>query len=339
MVWNKNYEIMAKSPSPVDYDARWKVLIKSLPGPFIKRFFPKLYKEIDWAREVKFLDKELLKLLADFRKKGSRQGDILMELNLLSGKQQLVLIHIEAQHGFDVSLPERMFITFYRLRDAQPGIPVASMALYTGSKVPKVHGRYNYEFHDTKLVYQFPAFLVREQKEEDLLASDNPIDLAILAALYVIKAKHDTEKSVAFKRMLARLCFERGYSKQETINLFTFVLFLVRIPEQEDFKLNQEIMDTYFDDIDDDPGVIPIVENSPKLADFLLKKFILGKSLKERDEERDKEREIALITRLLELGSEPVFISQALNMELERVKSLIEQIQKNKKPTDKKDPK
>jgi hypothetical protein len=42
-----------------DYDNPWKSIIELYFRDFIQFFFPWIEPEIDWSREVKFLDKEL----------------------------------------------------------------------------------------------------------------------------------------------------------------------------------------------------------------------------------------------------------------------------------------
>ena len=318
-------------PQP-DYDARWKDLIKSLPRRFVKRFFPLLHDLIDWEKGVRFLDKELAKLLADFDKKGERRGDVLMEFHLKNGKIQLVLIHIETQHIFDITVPERMFITFYRLRDKYPGVPVAALALYTGSQVPAVFDCYKYEFHETKLTYNYPTFQVRNQKAEELLTSDDPIDLAILAGLCVLEMKGDVEKTFHFKRKLARLCFERGATKAEIATLLNFVSFLIALPEQEQAVYEHEIGHLLIETA----MPKPLIEENPTLAKAYLH-FLMGMSLEERDRERDREREQAFnrksIIRLYQLGSTPEFIAKALNLEIAFVKTTIEEFKNSEQPS------
>jgi len=123
-------------PQP-DFDARWKEIIELLHPDFIAFFFSNLVPKIDWKIPVKFLDKELQQLFADWKTKGKRTGDMLLEYQLLDGKKQLVLIHIEVQHTFQKTFSWRMFCTFTRLIQKYPNKKLTSIAIYTGNKIAK----------------------------------------------------------------------------------------------------------------------------------------------------------------------------------------------------------
>ncbi len=322
-----------------DYDARWKHLIKALHRQFVKRFFPLLYDLIDWTKEVQFLDKELLKLLADFNKKGVLHGDVLMQYHLKDGKTQLVLIHVEAQHIFDIKLPERMFTSFYRLRDQHPGVPVAALALYTGSEIPAVFDRYVYEFEETRLEYRFKTYIVKNQNPEALLQTGDPIDLAILAAWYLLDSKNDLDKAIRYKRTLIKLCVQKGFSKQEIAVLLTFVSFLIAIPHQEDKILKEEIMETLAD------RELPLYVELPWLAEFLAERFMIKEAVdiyaRQKGEEIALERVEAKVRKEMEakarernvksvikqhlLGMKPQVIADVQDVDLKFVQAVIRQ--------------
>jgi hypothetical protein len=63
----------------------------------------------------------------------------------------------------------------------------------------------------TKLSYLFRHYAVCEQKEEDLIASDNVFALIILAIKYVIDSPNDYAKRFDFKKKLFKLLIERNY--------------------------------------------------------------------------------------------------------------------------------
>ncbi|HFA49461.1 MAG TPA: hypothetical protein ENJ95_10650 [Bacteroidetes bacterium] len=300
-----------------DYDARWKDLIKGLHRYFVAKFFPNLYPQIDFTKKVRFLDKEMQKLFADWDKKGPVRGDILMELQLKKGGKQFILIHVEAQHGYDQTLPERMFVTFYRLRDKYPNVPLTAIALYTGDKVPSSPGVYEYKFEGTELVYQFPAFTVKDQDEAELLASDNPIDLAILAGLYVLKVKNNLRKAVLYKRKLAELCFERGYNQQASIDLINFVSFLIALPDKEQEKYEEEVINIF------KMKSIPLIQQDPANSRIAIY-MVLGEFLEDRDKRRDREKNKKTVLKAFQkLKMNEKEIADFFEIELKEVKAII----------------
>ncbi len=314
---------MSKTLPVPDYDSQWKTLFKSLPKYVILRFFPTLYLLIDWTKGVRFLDKELQKVLPDFGKKRNPHGGRADGIPLESRGKRLVLVHLEAQHIFDILLPERMFTTFYRLKDWFPGVHITALALYSGEDVPKVFDRYEYEFEGVKLTYIFNALLVKEQQEESLLNSDNPIDLALLAGLYVLKSKNDIQKAGDYKRKLARLCFERGYSKKAIRVLLNFVSFLIALPEQESRKfvneLNKLIMEPQ----------AALIDTMPYASQPAQRMLFGGKLFEEVVREREKEKLKLAVWRFHLSGVLPKTIANAMEIPLPVVHGLIKAYTEN----------
>ncbi len=313
---------MSKHFSRPNYDARWKDLVKAQHRHFMQKFYPALYPQIDFEKGVRFLDKELQKLLADWDKKGYRQGDLLLEYFLKTGKKQLVLVHIEIQHGFDSQLPRRMFITYYRIRDRFPEVPLTAFALYTGPKTPVPLDTYEEVFEGSTLSYRFNTFVVKAQREEALLRSANPIDLAILAGLYVLKIKDDAQRALHYKLKLARLCLEKGYDKQAIRDLIIFVSFLIALPEPQQIEYEKNILQI----LDMEP--IPLIQEDPANA-RIVEYLLLGKTLEERDMERDKERDMErILISHFELNLKPNIIAKAFGLDLKFVKKVIEEAKK-----------
>ena len=79
-----------------DYDSPWKDLLDHYFEHFKKFFFPAAYAQIDWARGVELLDKELQKITADAAL-GRRTVDKLVKVRLLTGTDVIALIHCEVQ--------------------------------------------------------------------------------------------------------------------------------------------------------------------------------------------------------------------------------------------------
>ena len=55
--------------SNTDFDNPWKTVIELYFHEFVGFFFPSIESEIDWSREITFLDKELRKIF--------REGEII----------------------------------------------------------------------------------------------------------------------------------------------------------------------------------------------------------------------------------------------------------------------
>lgn len=72
-------------------------------------------------------------------------------------------------------------------------------------------------------------------------ASDNPFAAAIKAQLKAMETKGDDEQRYQWKQKLIFDLYHRGYERQQIINLFRFIEWVVKIPAELQTKLEDEI--------------------------------------------------------------------------------------------------
>jgi len=77
-------------------DSAWKEAIETYFCDFVKLFFAKMAKDIDFEKGYEFLDKEFAKIVSD-AKIGKRYADVLVKVYLQNGRERWLLIHIEVQ--------------------------------------------------------------------------------------------------------------------------------------------------------------------------------------------------------------------------------------------------
>lgn len=229
---------------PIDHDTRWKVLITLLFKDFTAFFLPEIYPLVDWTKRPVPLDKELHQLIADKFKAGNVISDKLFKVYLKGGGEQLLLIHIEIESSNNPNIDERMFVYFYRIYDTF-GKVVTALAIFTGDSVPKNYNRFEYEKLGTKAIYEYNTFCLKDMSEEELLVSDNPFALAVLAAKYVNLSNNKDELRYDFKRILFRLAIERKYDFEKIDALLEFIELLLVLPENLENKFVTEMEDTY----------------------------------------------------------------------------------------------
>ncbi|MCW5558900.1 MAG: cytosolic protein, partial [Verrucomicrobiae bacterium] len=66
--------------------------------PFLRLCFLRIHATIDWRRPVEFLDKELQKIVRDAQT-GPLRVDLLVQVFLLNGLEEWLLIHIENERA------------------------------------------------------------------------------------------------------------------------------------------------------------------------------------------------------------------------------------------------
>ena len=228
----------------IDYDTHWKEIIEAQFEDFIAFFLPDAYEIIDFEQPVEFLEQEFHKLIADKFKKGKAINDKLVKVFLKDGTEKWILIHIEVQSSHETDFAKRMFIYFYRIFDKYEQ-ELTPLAIYTGESVPRNYDRFEYNFLGTKNTYKFNAYQVRKAKEADLLQSDNPFALAVLATKYSYQFKGDKYKKFTFKKELFALAEKKKYSYIQVSNLLKFIFFILRLPNNLEIQFINDVNNTF----------------------------------------------------------------------------------------------
>jgi Domain of unknown function (DUF4351) len=221
-------------------DTPWKQILESYFPQFMAFFFPEAYSQIDWNRGFEFLDGELQQITLE-AETGKRITDKLVKVYLQNGREQWIVAHIEIQNQKEDEFGERVFVYFSRLRDKFKR-EVASFAVLGDTDVNWRPNSFNRETLGFNIQVSFPiAKLVDyKRRKEDLKFSDNPFAVVVLAhlAAQATKAKESQERRRKQKFALTKLLYSRGYSRQEVIDLFRFVDWVLTLPPEmeEAFK-------------------------------------------------------------------------------------------------------
>ncbi|MBM7556852.1 Rpn family recombination-promoting nuclease/putative transposase [Halanaerobacter jeridensis] len=287
-------------------DLLWKEIIEDLFEDFIKFFLPDLYSRIDFSQGYEFLDKELANIV-DKTLKGKRMSDRLVKVYLEDGTENWILAHLEVQGYKEKEFSERMFRYFYRIYDRY-NKKITALAIFSEDNEGYKPNKFEYEFYGTKIDYQYNTYKILEQNEEELLASDNPFALVVLAGLYALEAKNEEQRRYKFKKKLFGLLINRGYERDKAYNIFQFldgILFLPTALEKEFQKNIVEIIGG------DDMGVKKEMTNL----------YQAGK------EEGIKEGELKLVKNLLETDVEIDKIAEASGLSKEQIERIKEKSQ------------
>jgi hypothetical protein len=223
-------------------DQIWKDLIQKLFEKFVEFFIPDLYPEINFNKGYEFLDKELNKILPKSQSK-NRRADKLIKVFLKNGKEKWILIHTEIQGYEDETFADRMFTSFYRIYDEYKK-KIVALAVFTDSDVNFKPEKFEYNFFQTELTYKYRTYKAIEQNENELLKSDNPFSLVILATKYAIESKKKEDIKLNFKIKLAKLLLQRNYNREEIIEIFKFIDVLLELKNESNRKIYyQEVME------------------------------------------------------------------------------------------------
>jgi len=213
------------------YDMPWKAALEHAFSDFMVFFFPSLSPQVDWARRLRFCDKELAGVSFGAAT-DSMIADKLVEVCLLDGSVQWVLIHIEVQAQRDASLARRVLDYNYRIFK-QYEQPVASLVLLADEDPKWRPDAFHSRVLGTVMGISFTnaKLLDYANRTEELQASDNPFAWVTLAHLRTQQARHDADQLYAAKSQLTRLLFEHGWSKERIIVLFKVINWMMVLPE------------------------------------------------------------------------------------------------------------
>jgi hypothetical protein len=225
-----------------DLDSPWKDILHRYFQEFMEFFFPTAHEDIDWSRGYEFLDKEFQKIVRD-AELGRRLLDKLVKVWRKDGEEAWVLAHVEIQGREEEDFAKRIYIYNYRIFDRYDR-PVASLVILADEHLRWHPRRFGYSLWGCEASLKFPAVKLRdfEADWETLETSSNPFSVVVMAHLKTMATRDDPANRLNWKLGLVKMLYERGYSRQDVIELFRFIDWLMVLPEE----LEQSFSDAVF---------------------------------------------------------------------------------------------
>jgi formaldehyde-activating enzyme involved in methanogenesis len=173
------------------------------------------------------------------------------------------------------------------------------------------------------VIYRFNAFSVRQAVEKDLLASDNPFALVILAAKYQMKTRKDAQKRYSFKRKLVNLALKRKYERPTIIALLRFVHLLISLPKTLEIQFEQELVKQLKNN-----DAMELTQSQKRIAHTVYE-AVYGQSLEERDLQQQVVEKTNIARRLLKLRTLTIEqVAETTNLPVATIKSIQEDLTK-----------
>ena len=223
------------------YDSPWKEMLERYFPDFMAFFFPGAYREIDWSRGYESLDQDLQQVVRD-AELGERLVDKLMKVWRRNGEEQIVFAHIEVQGEYEATFEQRMFVYNYRIYDRYRK-PVVSLAVLGDDRDGWRPSAYGYELWGCRVALSFPIVKLADYNDRwsELEASDNVFAVAVMAHLKTRTTRRDPESRLRWKIRLMRRLYEGGYERQDVLELFRFIDWLLRLPPTLESRFNDEL--------------------------------------------------------------------------------------------------
>ncbi len=210
-----------------DFDGAWKEALPLYFKVFMMMYFPDIAGLIDWSEPPKWLDKEISQVIGRVKSK-NRAVDLLVQVRLLSGDSQRILIHIEFQSSWQKDFEER-------LTDYNCGL---RFTLKQHVVTLAILGDLDPNWLPTENLFQFGGFLAHHRfpvcKLVTRLESDWKEDwsLPVVLARAQIEALRTADNPPArakAKWKLVRRLYDLKLSKDEIRELFRLIDWMMHL--------------------------------------------------------------------------------------------------------------
>ena len=224
-----------------DFDNPWKEAISLYFRPFMKFFFPRIEEEIDWERGYEFLDQEFQQVVRE-AETGKAYTDKLVKVWMVNGTEIWVLVHIEVQSQAQEEFPERMYIYNYRIYDRYRK-PVVSLAILADEREAWRPDRYREELWGWYVEMGFPTVKLLDYRERmgELEENSNPFAVIVSAHLTTQETRRDGTSRYEGKLRIAKSLYRRGYGRQDILELFRLIDWMVNLPKAAEAQFLREI--------------------------------------------------------------------------------------------------
>ena len=229
------------SPQNTDYDVPWKTFIELYFHDFMTFFFPAITADIDWSKPIRFLDKELQKVVRD-AEIPRRYADKLVEVYRLSGEKAIIICHVEVQNEGEPDFGARMYNYNYRLRDRY-NCPIVSLAILTDDSKTWRPSGFQDELWGCSIDFKFPIVKLLDYQENwaALKASRNPFAVVVMAQLKTKETHNKPQERKAWRYQLTTMLYDQGYGEQDIIELHAFLDWMMRLPEELERQFQNEL--------------------------------------------------------------------------------------------------
>ena len=224
-----------------DYDSPWKEVLERYLPDFLAPLFPEAHAGIDWSHGYEFLDKELQQVVRD-AELGRRLADKLVRVVDTAGQEDWLLIHLELQGDPDADLAERLFVYNYRIFDRHRR-PVVSLAVLADERAQWRPNQFGWQRWGCAVGIRFPSVKLLDYRARwaELEASANPFAVVVQAHLKTQETRHAPQERYRAKLALAKSLYRRGWARGDILELFRFIDWMLRLPEELEEQLWSEI--------------------------------------------------------------------------------------------------
>jgi len=209
-------------------------MLEEVFDDFLRFIFPGADRVFNLHRRFEFLDKELGEMYPEPEKKSETKFvDKLVKVYQCDGTEEWVLVHVEVQGQHDPLFAKRMFKYYCRIFDRFDR-PMTAIAIFSGRDGKKQPDRHERSFMGSVLTYRYNILSILDYDDSELIESDNPFAMVILAAKKALLRGKDLEKQLLEQKLLiAKLLYQKGFKKRKIHAILSFLHNYVRFARPE----------------------------------------------------------------------------------------------------------
>ena len=239
----ENQEVIRQDSIRQDYDGAWKASLETYFEEFLALLFPDIHAEVDWSKGYSFLNNELEQITKD-AKTGRRYADKLVKVYYKDGTEEWLLIHVEIQGDPQPDFAERMF-TYWCLLRMQYDVNPESLAVFTDLNKSYRPNTFKFSGSGTQIAFTYPIAKLMDYETEsqwaNLKESNNVFALLVMAQIKAKRLKGHDQALFEFRLGLTRLLYQRGYSREQVVELFHFIGWMIRLPKPLEYQLIEAV--------------------------------------------------------------------------------------------------
>ena len=173
---------------------------------------------------------------------GKRFVDKLVKVYLKGGQETWILLHIEIQSQYEQNFAERIYVYNYRIFDKYRRNVVSLVVLGDESNSWRPT-EYRSKLFGCGIHFTFPSVkLLDFAKASQSLAEDNnPFAVVVLAHLTANQTRKNQQQRFEGKLSLTRRLYRQGFSRQDVLNLYRFIDWVIGLPEQLEQDFLEEV--------------------------------------------------------------------------------------------------
>lgn len=224
-----------------DYDGAWKESLRLHFREILEKYFPTVGEAIDWGFQPQWHDKELSQVLA---RAGRRAGrvDMLVQVRLLTGDEQWILLHVEVQSSREAGFAERIaryhggLFWIFQQR-------VVSLVVLADLDEDWRPSEDVFRLADFESRLRFPVCKLVDKVDREWKEDDPSLSVQIARAqIAALRTAKDGESRYLAKWQLVRNFFRLGYNAEELREIFRLTDWMMPLPEDLSEKFAEELV-------------------------------------------------------------------------------------------------